>query len=196
MKRLTLPLAVVLLMLAGCQSGPVNHPVPSVAQVGGDIKCGVGDKGFADAEAGWGFCWPVTWKYTERSQGDTTQTRLDLTFDITDVPCVPGSPVAGSTPRPVCSPGAGLFAFMIISTFERGNATDLASWVKANLPSPALVQTAIAWGNATEAGRLSDGRRIALTAHHVVILDLRSGLGQLDLESAMSARLDTWKFTY
>jgi hypothetical protein len=196
MKRLTLPLAFLLLMLAACQSGPVSHPVPSVAQVGGDIKCGAGDKGFADSEAGWGFCWPVTWKYTERSQGDTTQTRLDLTFDITDVPCVPGSPVAGSTPRPVCSPGAGLFAFMIISTFERGNATDLASWVKANLPSPALVQTAIAWGNATEAGRLSDGRRIALTAHHVVILDLRSGLGQLDLESAMSARLDTWKFTY
>lgn len=196
MKRLSLPLAVVLLMLAGCQSGPVNQPVPSVAQIGGGIKCAVGDKGFSDDEAGWGFCWPNTWKYTERSQGNTAPARLDLTFDITDVPCVPGSPVAGSTPRPVCSPGAGLFAFMIISTFERGSATDLASWIKANLPGPVLDQTVIQWGNATEAGRLTDGRRIALTAHHVVIMDLRSGLGQLDLESAMSARLDTWKFTY
>jgi hypothetical protein len=197
MKRLSLPLALLLLMLAACQSGSDNHPVPTVAQIGGDIKCPAGDKGFSDTEAGWGFCWPNTWKYTERSQGNATQNRLDLTFDITDVPCVQGSPVAGSTPRPICSPGAGLFAFMIISTFERGNSTNLASWMQANLPGPpTLTQTAITWGNATEAGRLSDGRRIALTAHHVVILDLRSGVGQLDLESAMSARLDTWKFTY
>src|ERR1700674_5473677 len=123
MKRLTLPLAFLLLMLAACQSGPVNQPVPSVAQVGGDIKCSSGDHGFSDAEAGWGFCYPATWKYNEKAQGNAAQTQLDLAFDITDVPCVAGSPVAGSTPRPVCSPNAGLFAFMLISTYERGSVT-------------------------------------------------------------------------
>jgi len=35
-----------------------------------------------------------------------------------------------------------------------------------------------------------------LTAHHVVILDLHSGQGHLDLESQMSSRLNTWKFMY
>jgi hypothetical protein len=53
---------------------------------------------------------------------------------------------------------------------------------------------AIQWGNAGEADRLSDGRRIALTPTHVVILELRSGVGLLDLESQMSTRLGTWKF--
>jgi hypothetical protein len=104
---------------------------------------------------------------------------------------------------------------MIISTYERGASTDLASWIAANLnppspspssspsnpaspspsspPSPSSLES-ISWGNAVEAGRLPDGRRIALTPHHVVIMDLHSGL--LDLESAMSTRLNTWKFSY
>jgi hypothetical protein len=104
---------------------------------------------------------------------------------------------------------------MIISTYERGASNGLAGWIAANLnppspspssspsnppspspsssPSPASLES-ISWGNAVEAGRLPDGRRIALTPHHVVIMDLHSGL--LDLESAMSARLGTWKFTY
>ena len=43
---------------------------------------------------------------------------------------------------------------------------------------------------------LSDGRRIALTPNQVVILELRSGFGLLDLESAMATRLGTWKFLY
>jgi hypothetical protein len=55
---------------------------------------------------------------------------------------------------------------------------------------------AIVWGNAGEADRLSDGRRIALTPHHVVIMDLRTTLNQLDMEGLMSARLNTWVFTY
>jgi hypothetical protein len=104
---------------------------------------------------------------------------------------------------------------MIISTYERGTSSDLVSWITANLnppspspsgspltspstsPSPSASPSSlerISWGNALEAGRLPDGRRIALTPHHVVIMDLHSGL--LDLESAMSARLATWKFTF
>jgi hypothetical protein len=191
MKRLTLLL--LLLLLAACQQGPVNHPTPTVAQIGSDLNCATGDHGFEDGDAGWGFCYPSTWQYFERAQGTTNPTRLDLTFDITDVPCVAGSPVAGETPRPICSPSAGLFGFMIISTYERGDSPDLATWMQSILGTVPASQT-IVWGNAIEADRLSDGRRIALTPTRVVIMDLRSGLDQLDLEGAMSARLNTWKF--
>jgi hypothetical protein len=191
MKRLTLLLLV--LALAACQQGPVSHPVPSVAQIGGDLNCVAGDHGFEDGGAGWGFCYPGTWRYNERVGGGSGPTHLDIALDITDVPCVTGSPVNGETPRPVCSTNAGLFGFMLISTYERAGAPDLATWMQTNL-SPVPVGTAILWGNATEADRLDDGRRIALTPTHVVIMVLRSGQGQLDLEGAMSARLDTWKF--
>jgi len=194
MKVLTLSL-LLLLGLGACQRGPVNRPVPSVSQIGGDLTCPAGDHGYSDGAAAWGFCYPGTWRYNLRSQSSNNPTRLDITFDITDVPCVSSSPVAGQSPRPVCSPGAGLFGFMIISTFERGDAPDLVSWMKANLRSLPDRQ-AIVWGNADEADRLSDGRRIALTPHHVVIMDLRTTLNQLDMEGLMSARLNTWVFTY
>ena len=188
----TFATVALVFVLAGCQPGPPTRPVPSVAQIGSNLKCSSGDHGFEDSQAGWGFCYPGTWKYQERSQGSTSPPGLDLTFDITDIPCT--SPT-GASARPVCSPDAGLFAFMIISTYERGGATSLSDWVQANLHPP-LTMTPISWGNADEAGRLSDGRRIALTPHHVVILDIRSGQGQLDLEAQMSARLSTWMFTY
>jgi hypothetical protein len=84
---------------------------------------------------------------------------------------------------------------MIVSTYERGNLSNLAAWEQARLPKmPA--GTAIRWGNAVEAAKLADGRRIALTPTQVVILDLHSIPGNLDLEAAMSTRLDTWKFIY
>jgi hypothetical protein len=104
---------------------------------------------------------------------------------------------------------------MIISTYERGSSTSLASWIQTNLnpqptpspsasptsqpspsPSPPATLQSIQWGNATEAAVMADGKRIALTPHHVVILELRSGLDLLDLETPMSARLSTWKFDY
>jgi hypothetical protein len=196
-----LSLAFVLLVLAACQSGPISHPVPSVAQIGGDLKCATGDHGFADSQVGWGFCYPATWRYNERSQPSTTPPGLDLTFDITDIPCVQASAAPGGpTVNPVCSPNAGLFAFMIISTYERGNSPSLTAWVQTNGKDvsidPAAVLTAIPWGDSSEAFKLDDGRRIAITAHHVVILDLHSGEGHLDLETEMSARLNTWKFTF
>jgi hypothetical protein len=85
---------------------------------------------------------------------------------------------------------------MIISTYERGNASSLAGWAQTNLASPAPAGDTISWGNAVEAMKLADGRRIALTPHHVVILDLHSGLGRLNLDLEMGTRLSTWKFTY
>lgn len=184
--------AVAVVVLAGCQAGSNSHPVPSVAQMGSDLKCAGGDSPTEDPQAGWGFCHPGTWKYIERSQASTKPPGLDLTFDITDIPCTSPSP---GGPAPVCSPDAGLFAFMIISTYERGDAASLAAWEQANLSSVSITQP-IGWGNAVEAGRLPDGRRIALTPHHVVILDLHSGQGHLDLEAEMSSRLNTWKFSF
>ncbi|MGH7765256.1 MAG: hypothetical protein ACREOM_12660 [Candidatus Dormibacteraceae bacterium] len=182
------------LVLAGCQPGSNNRPVPSVPQIGGDLKCVNGDHGYEDLQAGWGFCYPGTWRYQLKSQGSQSPApaELDITFDITDIPCTSPTTAGGA---PVCSPSAGLFAFMIVSTFDRGNSTDLASWEQANLKAVPDAQT-IQWGNSLEAARLSDGRRIALTPHHVVILDLRSGFDNLDLETPMSARLATWKFDY
>ncbi len=189
----TVATVVAVLALAGCQSGPNSRPVPSVSQIGGNLKCAGTDHGFEDPQAGWGFCYPSTWKYNERSQGSQSPSGLDLTFDITDVPCA--SPPAGASARPVCSPNAGLFAFMIISTYERGTATNLAAWEQAN-PGIGQAGETISWGNAVEAVKLADGRRIAMTQHHVVVLALHSGLGNLDLETQMSSRLDTWKFTF
>lgn len=188
----TLAALVTLAALAGCQSGPTTRPVPSVAQIGSDFKCASADHGFEDLQAGWGFCYPGTWRYNERSQSSQSPPGLDLTFDITDIPCTSPS---GASARPVCSPNAGLFAFMIISTYLRDSSASIADWAAAN-PGLAQKGDAIAWGNAVEAIKLADGRRIALTPHHVVIMSLHSGQGNLDLEAQMSKRLNTWKFTF
>ena len=180
---------VVAFTMAGCQ--PTSpHPVPSVPQIGGDLKCSQGDHGYEDPQAGWGFCYPGSWRYTERSQGSQSPPGLDLTFDITNVPTTPTSCPSSSGTQTDC---AGLFAFMIISTYERGGATDLSGWVATNMKPTSDLQE-ISWGNSQEAVRLPDGRRLALTPHHVVLLDLHSGL--LDLETEMSARLSTWKFSF
>jgi hypothetical protein len=143
-----------------------------------------------------------------RSQSSTAPIpELDLIFDVTNVPCTTPSPVPGEgSPRPVCGSGAGEFGVIIVSTYTRNNAPNLAAWIQANLPaspspsggaspssSPGPVIQTIAWGNAQEAGVFPDGRRIALTPQQVVILTLHPG--NLDLESAMSSRLGTWKFT-
>jgi len=190
--RKTLAAIAGMFVLAGCQPAQTPHPVPSVQQIGSDLNCSRGDHAIEDVQAGWGFCYPGSWVYVERSQTSQDPPGLDLTFDITDAPCTKVSP--GSQQGPVCSPGAGKFGFMIISTFERGNAPSLDGWMQAHL-KPLPTAQSITWSNAVEAARLSDGRRIALTQHHVVIMDLnRNGL--LDLEQAMSTRLSTWKFSY
>ncbi|HEY1162407.1 MAG TPA: hypothetical protein VGF78_04975 [Candidatus Dormibacteraeota bacterium] len=194
MKRLTLSL-ILLVLLNACTRGPVTHPAPSVAQIGSDLNCATGDHGFEDADAGWGFCYPATWKYDEKTNLTSNPSHLDILLYFTDVPCVPGTPIAGASPRPVCSPGAGKFGLVFVSTYDRGSATDLASWVAAN-QSPVPTLQSIQWANATEAGKTNDGRRIALTPHRVVIVDLRAATDGLDLETQMSARLSTWKFLY
>lgn len=180
----------MVLATAGCQPGSGKHPVPSVPQIGADLNCRNGDHGYEDQQAGWGFCYPGSWRYIERSQASASPPGLDLTFDITDWSCTTPAPGGGA---PQCSPNAGLFAFMVVSTYERAGSTGLASWIQSNLTNPPPTES-ISWGNAVEAAKLGDGRRIALTPHHVVIMDLRPG--PLDLETEMSSRLGTWKFSF
>ena len=188
--RKLLAAAALVLAMAGCQPGSGNHPVPSVPQIGADLNCKNGDHGYEDQQAGWGFCYPGTWRYIERSQASSSPPGLDLTFDITDFACSSPAP-GGGAPR--CSPEAGLFAFMVVSTYERNGSPDLATWIQTNLANPPTSEP-IKWGNAVEAVKLADGRRVALTQHHVVIIDLRPG--PLDLENEMGRRLGTWKFSY
>lgn len=180
------------LVVAGCQPGSSPRAVPSVAQLGADLNCPKTDHAFEDPQAGWGFCYPSSWRYLERSQSIVSPPGLDLTFDITFAPpsAVPCTTTGASGSPPPCS---GDFANMIISTYERGSSADLANWLSINLKQAATSDT-IRWGNAVEAVKLNDGRRIALTAHHVVIMDLHPGL--LDLETEMSSRLNTWKFSF
>ena len=202
-RTFAIPLLAVV-ALAACQPGNTNRPAPSVQQLGADLKCSSGDHGYADP-AGWGFCYPGDWRYQVRAQPSVDIRgfqELDITFDITNTPTVNGSPLpACPSPAPppqtpaVCSTTAGLFAFMIISTYERKGSPNLASWIQDDL-KPAPNGTAITWGNSVEAVRLDDGRRVALTPTQVVVLDLRSGSGNLDLETDMSSRLATWKFYY
>ena len=194
MKRPTFVL-VLLFLLNACQLGPATHPVPSVNVIGSDLNCPASDHGFEDGQGGYGFCYPATWRYLERVTNgtDAGPMHLDIYLSITDVPCVPGTPVAGESPRPVCEPQAGLFGVMVVSTYHRAGATDLAGWMTANM-KPVPVGQSIQWGNAVEASRLADGRRIALTPENVVILELLFGKDGLDLESFMSTRLGTWKF--
>jgi hypothetical protein len=209
----TLASIVALLVLSGCQPGPNARPVPSVSQIGSELKCLNGDHGYSDLQAGWGFCYPATWQYRIRAQSyqSPDPRELDVTFDITDVPCTAPSAAPGqASARPVCSSDAGLFAFMIVYTFDRGGAASLAAWqanqTVASAARVASLGETIKWGNAVDAAKLADGRRIALTPLHVVILELRSGSGNgcvtpqgspcyLDLEASMSPRLKTWKFT-
>jgi hypothetical protein len=195
MKRLTLVL--VLLFLAGACGGPTTRPIPSVGQIGSDLNCPSTDSGFEDGQAGWGFCYPVTWKYLERVANpvDAGPTHLDILLSITDVPCVQGSPIADATPRPTCAPNAGLFGLMVISTYDRAGAANLTGWMQTNL-KPVPTGQPIQWGDATEAMQLTDGRRIALTPHHVVVMELRFNKDGLNLESLLSPRLNTWKFLY
>ena len=177
--------AALVLALAGCQPGSSPHAVPSVPQIGADLKCSSGDHGYQDPQLGWGFCYPSTWKYIERTQAVDAPKGVDLTFDIT---CL--TQCRTSTPSTI--PANNLFGFMIVSTYERGSSPDLLAWMAANLkPQPRLDE--ISWGNASQAARLPDGRRVALTPHFVVLLDLRSG--PLDLETEMASRLNTWKFS-
>jgi hypothetical protein len=186
--------AALVLLLASCQVGSSPRSVPTVPQIGSDLKCARGDHGYADEQLGWGFCYPSSWRYTEKVQATDSPSGVDLTFAITCLSdCKPQCPTPASGTPASCPPEIGLFGFMIISTDDRAGASDLGSWLDAKLPH-ATRGDPLHWGNALEATRLADGRLVALTPHSVVILDVHPSL--LDLDGEMNSRLATWKFTY
>src|SRR2546428_2568012 len=101
----------ILAAVVGCQpSGP--RPVPSVPQIGGNLKCAQGDHGYEDLQAGWAFCYPRSRKYIERSPAVQSPSGLDLTFGIPNVPCT--TPPSGPPPR---SADARLLAVLDISPY-------------------------------------------------------------------------------
>ena len=185
---------MVLAMLSGCQAGSAPRSVPTVPQIGSGLKCASGDHGYTDQQLGWGFCYPSSWRYTQKLQATDSPAGVDLTFEITCLTdCKPQCPTPSSGTPATCPTETGLFGFMIVSTDNRGGASDLGSWLKSNLPHAQLGDR-LDWGNAIEAANLDDGRRVALTQHDVVILDVHPSL--LDLNGEMASRLGTWKFTY
>ena len=186
--------AALVLLLASCQVGSSPRPVPTVPQIGSGLKCATGDHGYSDDQLGWGFCYPSSWRYTQKLQATDSPSGVDLTFEITCLTdCRPQCPTPESGTAASCPTETGLFGFMIISTYDRGGASDLDSWLVAKLPHASRGDP-LDWGNALEAARLADGRLVALTQHDVVILDVHPSL--LDLGGEMSSRLGTWKFTY
>jgi hypothetical protein len=178
LRRLVLLAVLAMLPVAGCSlfNTPTPAPEPSIRTEGQDVKCPNGDHGIDEVQFGWSWCYPPTWKFQERLQPTTHPAGVDATFDIVnDVP-------AGQ-------PGSGDFGFLIVGTYEIGTATDLKSWVAANIGSDQQL-TVISWGNAKQAAVDDQGRRFALTGSHVVEMDVR---GQA-ISAEMAKRLDTWKF--
>lgn len=173
----------VLVALAGCQPGSAHTPPPTSQPP--VIRCVKGDAAEVNQPLGWAFCVPATWRALggPKTQKTDVPSGVDTVYDITDF-------ASGAN--------NGLFGVMIISTDDRGSAATLQDWIAKNVGSGLTLQT-VEWGNAQAALQEVGGahpRWFALTPHHVVILELHSGQGNLDLNAAMAPRLPTWKFTY
>jgi hypothetical protein len=172
------PLAALLILLIGCS---VNSPAPSSSTPptllpgGAGLHCAASDHGLNLQQLGWGFCYPSDWKYIEREVGTTAPHGVDTTLDI-----------VGSKD--------GLFGFMIIGSYDRGNALSLKDWLAANAPDD--TDTApIQWGNSKEAVAVNGQlKRYALSPHRVYLMNIRVGAGNLDLDAAMAQRLKYWIF--
>jgi len=85
--------------------------------------------------------------------------------------------------------GSGDFGFLIVGTYEIGSTPGLQDWVTANIGADEQLTT-ITWGNAKTAAQDAEGRRFALTSHHVVEMDVRGDA----IAAEMVKRLNTWKF--
>lgn len=183
-RRLTGLLAVAgVLVLAACQQGATHTPPPGARQT--NLHCGSGDAAEVNDSLGWAFCFPSTWRALggPKTQRTDAPKGVDTVYDITDF---------------ATGPTNGLFGVFIISTDDRAGATSLQDWIDKNIGTGLHLQPA-QWGNAAEALQEVGGahpRWFALTPHHVVILELHSGEGNLDLNAAFAPRLDTWRFTY
>jgi len=178
LRRLVLLATLATLAMAGCtlSNSPAPAPAPSIRTEGQDVNCPAGDHGIDEVQFGWSWCYPSSWRFQERLQPTSTPSGVDATFDIVN-------------DLPAGQPGSGDFGFLIVGTYEIGTAADLTSWTAANI-GPGLQLTPITWGNAKEAVIDGQGRRFALTASHVVEMDVRGDA----IAAEMAKRLDSWKF--
>lgn len=174
MRRLVSLLAA-LLITACTNSGGGPGPAPTVRTEGDGLSCPAGDHGIQEVQFGWSWCYPGTWKFQERLQPSQLPKGVDATFGVVN-----------DLPRGTA--GSGDFGFMIIGTYEAAPGT-IADWVAANIGSGETL-TPVSWGNATSAVQDQQGRRFAITPHHVVELDVRGAA----IADAMGSRLSTWKF--
>ena len=168
-------------LFVGCAPPTTQARPPATPTPSSQSSCQGDDHAIADAQLGWGFCYPATWRYRERSAQVGPPQGIDTTFDIVEF--------APNTPDD------GKFGFMIVSTYQRQGAAHLADWVQQYAPDQTGLHP-LSWGNAQEAVQADSGRRLALTPHHVVELDIREGVGNLGVEEIMSSRLATWRFDY
>jgi hypothetical protein len=171
--------ALFVVSAAACANPMGPHvPPPAFNPPAPKASCNGGDHELTENEIGWAFCYPAGWKFLERVQGSDAPAGVDATFDVTDtsLPTLP-------------------YGFMIIGTYDRGTSSTLHDWLIANV-DPKVSAEPIRWGNSVEAVYVpADATRYALTAHHVVTLNMKSGAGNLDLEAEMRTRLSTWLFT-
>lgn len=176
MRRRLLVLLPILL-LAGCTLAPAAKPspAPTIRTEGQDVKCGA-DHGIDEVQFGWSWCYPSSWKFQERLQPSSHPTGVDATFDIVN-------------DLPSGQAGSGDFGFLIVGTYEIGSTPGLQDWVTANIGADEQLTT-ITWGNAKTAAQDAEGRRFALTSHHVVEMDVRGDA----IAAEMVKRLNTWKF--
>ena len=175
--------AVAVLVAAACQQSSSGTPPPTSRPA--EVQCAKGDAAEVNDALGWAFCVPSTWRALggPKTQRTDAPKGVDTVYDITDF--APG-------------PNNGLFGVMIISTDDRGSTASLQDWVDQNIGKGLNLQS-VQWGNAQAALQEVGGphpRWFALTPHHVVVLELHSGQGNLDLNAVMAPRLSTWKFTY
>lgn len=172
------PLAATLILLIACtgnSGGPAHSAPPSLAPDAQGLHCAAQDHGLNLQQLGWGFCYPADWKYIEREVGTTSPPGVDTTLDI-----------VGAT--------NGLFGFMIIGSYDRGSSASLQAWLADNAPDDTDT-TPIHWGNASEAVAVNGQlKRYALSRHRVYLMNIREGSGNLDLDAAMSQRLQYWVF--
>jgi hypothetical protein len=169
---------LAILPLAGCSLSPTTTPTPAptIRTEGQGVKCPGSDHGIDEVQFGWSWCYPSTWKFQERLQPTSLPAGVDATFDIVN-------------DLPSGEAGSGDFGFLIVGTYQIGTATDLPSWITANI-APGEQLSSISWGNAKDAEQDAQGRRFALTASHVVEMDVRGSA----IADEMGKRLATWKF--
>lgn len=175
--RALLPgLVVSAVILSACSpnSMPASTKPPASSTRQPVSRCAGDDVELDVLTLGWAFCHPKGWSIVQRSIATSNPQGVDTTLDV----------VAGD----------GFFGFMIVGSYQRGNAASLNDWLAANAPDDTQVEP-IAWANASQAvsvkGQL---KRYAMTSHRVYALTLREGAGNLDLEAAMQPRLSSWSF--